>query len=86
MGAPGPEDITTGKVIDYLCNFCPAVSPNFKELLDHCQREHPEKLKRYEIKNKRLKQTVLQYSDSAGRLFEIHGWRPQDCTVREYKK
>ena len=67
----------------FTCNYCPAVLPNFKELVEHCQREHPDKLRRYEIKNLKLKQTVLQYADSAERLIELHKWRIKDCTIKE---
>ena len=65
----------------FLCNYCPTSCPNFRELVEHIQEKHPEKLRRYSIKNTRLKQILLADSDNPVLLCKVNRWAIKDCVI-----
>lgn len=69
----------------FLCNYCPAEFPNFKGLVEHYEANHADKLKRYDIRNRSLKQSGLVYATSAQEACESLGWMIGDCLVKEMK-
>jgi len=66
----------------FLCNYCPTELIHFKALLDHIQGKHPEKLKRFEIRNRKLKQVIISQGTSVEQLCEVEEWDIKDCKVR----
>jgi len=71
--------------LKFECNYCPAVIPHFKALVEHYRKVHEGKLKRYEIRNHKVKQVALMYASKPEELLECLGWDSKDCKVKEVK-
>lgn len=65
------------------CNYCPTEVPHFKALIEHVEENHPEKLSRFVIRNRELKQTLISKGESAEQLCKVNGWKLKDCKVKE---
>lgn len=57
--------------------------PHFRALIEHYEEAHPGQLKRYEIKNKGLKQTALLEAPSAVDACQSLGWPMNKCKIKE---
>lgn len=66
----------------FVCNYCPTELPHFKALLEHIHEKHPEKLRRFEVKNGKLGQVLLSHGESAEQLCEANDWDIKDCKIR----
>ena len=72
--------------LGFICSRCHTSRPNFRELIEHYHEKHPEILRRYSIKNKRLKQTLLAHSDdNPVILCKVNRWAIKDCFISEVK-
>jgi len=67
----------------FVCNYCPTELPHFKALLDHIRESHPEKLKRFEIRNRKLGEVLVSHGESTEQLCKVYGWKLKDCKVKE---
>lgn len=67
------------------CNYCQIEVPHFKALLEHVEEKHPEKLKRFIIRNRKLGQVLSSKGESAEQLCEVNDWNLEDCKAKETK-
>jgi len=65
----------------FLCKYCPTSCPSFAKLIEHLQESHPERLRRYSIKNTRIKQVLLADSDNPFLLCKVNRWAVKDCVI-----
>lgn len=68
------------------CKHCHQRVPHFKALIEHLKSEHPEVAKRFEIKNKTLKQVLIMEGESAEQICKEFNWNIKDCSVKTYEE
>lgn len=69
----------------FICATCGNEQLHFRGLIDHYKDEHPELLRRYEIKHKPSRVTALISSPNAEIVLEVEEWRKEDCRIKEIK-
>lgn len=67
---------------EYVCAVCNKLLPDYRSFIDHYRESHTDRVKRYDINNKRFKQKALVYAPSQRLALEGLGWQEIDCKIK----
>ena len=67
--------------LNWQCNYCPEIFPNFKLLLEHYENKHKQELHRFQIRHIKSKASGIVSASNSEEACEFFGWNSQDCKV-----